>query len=165
MPQAAPWISALGRQDQWRHWLVMRKSTPAADPDSYVAALAGWQRASVEKLRVAVRATSPLEEVVKWGHLVYLSNGPVLLIRAEEERVLFGFWRGQRLRAIEHRLKPGGKYEMATLELRDGATISGAVVRRLTKEAVALNNSLGDPTQGARPNQALQGRRAKRARP
>jgi hypothetical protein len=42
---------------------------------------------------------------------------PFLLIRAEERRVLFGFWRGQRLRGIEPRLKPGGKYEMATLEL------------------------------------------------
>ena len=54
------------------------------------------------------------------GPLVYFANGPVLLIRAEEERVLFGFWRGQRLREIEPRLKPGGKYEMATLEFREG---------------------------------------------
>ena len=61
-----------------------------------------------------------LEEAVKWGHLVYAANGPVLLIRAEDERVLFGFWRGQRLREIEPRLKPGGKYEMATLEIREG---------------------------------------------
>ena len=70
----------------------MRKSTPAADPDAYVAALVGWQRACVENLRGAVCAVSGLKEVVKWGHLVYLSNGPVLLIRAEEQRVLFGFW-------------------------------------------------------------------------
>jgi len=67
---------------------------------------------------------------VKWGHLVYLSNGPVLLIRAEENRVLFGFWRGQRLSAIEPRLKRGGKYEMATLELREGMTINPATARR-----------------------------------
>lgn len=142
----------------------MQKSTPAADPDSYVDALSGWRRDRVRDLRMTVRAASGLEEVVKWGHLVYLSNGPVLLIRAEEERVLFGFWRGQRLRAIEARLKPGGKYEMATLELREGETISPAVVRRLTKEAVALNNSLGNPTQIARPKKALKGKRAKRGR-
>jgi len=95
---------------------------------------------------------------------VYLSNGPVLLIRAEEHRVLFGFWRGQRLRAIEERLKPGGKYEMATLELREGATISPSVARRLTKEAIALNKTLGDPTQSAKPNKALKRRGAKRGR-
>ena len=124
----------------------MRKSTPAASPDAYVAALDGWRRACVEELRAAVRSAGPLEEVIKWGHLVYLANGPVLLIRAEEERVLFGFWRGQRLRTIEPGLKPGGKYEMATLELREGAAVDAAVVRRLTEEAVALNETLGDPT-------------------
>jgi hypothetical protein len=138
--------------------------TPAADPDAYVAGLVGWQRACVEDLRAAVCAASVLEEVVKWGHLVYLTNGPVLLIRAEEQRVLLGFWRGQRLRAIEQRLKPGGKYEMATLELREGMTISATTVRRLTKQAVALNKSLGDPTQSVRPNGASRERRAKRAR-
>lgn len=129
----------------------MRKSTPAADPDAYVSALSGWQRTCVEHLRESVRTVRALEEVVKWGHLVFLSNGPVLLIRAEEQRVLFGFWRGQRLRTIEPALKPGGKYEMATVELRSGTTISAATVRRLTKEAVALNKSLGNPTQDVKP--------------
>mgnify|MGYP000721559725 CR=1 FL=1 len=141
----------------------MRKSTPAANPDAYVAGLAGWRRACVEGLRDAVRAAAVLDEVVKWGHLVYLSNGPVLLIRAEEQRVLFGFWRGQRLRTIEPRLKPGGKYEMATLELREGMTISSATARRLTKEAVALNKTLGNPAQSVKPSNAIKGRRVKRA--
>lgn len=137
---------------------MMRRSAPASDPDSYVAALTGWQRACVEELRAAVRTTSGLEEIIKWGHLVYLANGPVLLIRAEEHRVLFGFWRGQRLLSIEERLKPGGKYEMATLELRDGVVISSAAARRLSREAVALNRSLGDPTQDAPPRKASGGR-------
>lgn len=119
----------------------------AANPDAYVNALRGWRRACVESLRAAVRSASVLEEVVKWGHLVYLSNGPVLLIRAERERVLFGFWRGQRMRVIEKRLKPGGKYEMATLELNESVSITAAAVRRLVKKAVALNKVLGDPTR------------------
>ena len=124
--------------------------TSAASPDAYVEALDGWHRKVVVALRSTVRAASTLEEVVKWGHLVYLANGPVLLIRAEESRVLFGFWRGQRLSAIEPRLKPGGKYEMATLELRKGMTIKPATVRRLTLEAVALDSKLGDPRRAAR---------------
>ena len=125
----------------------MKKSVPAANPDAYVASLGGWQLRCVGHLRAAVRASSKLEEVVKWGHLVYLSNGPVLLIRAEAHRVLFGFWRGQRLRAIEERLKPGGKYEMATLELHENMIVDSATVRRLTREAVALNAALGSPAQ------------------
>lgn len=128
----------------------MKKAVPAESPDAYVAALSGWRREVVEQLRAAVRAGAKLEEVIKWGHLVYLANGPVLLIRAEDERVLFGFWRGQRLRELEPRLRAGGKYEMATLELREGMTIEPAVARRLASEATKLNETLGNPTDAAR---------------
>lgn len=131
--------------------MAMMKTKPAASPDAYVAGLDGWQRDCVTNLRASVRAAATLEEVVKWGHLVYLSNGPVLLIRAEAQRVLFGFWRGQRLRAIAPALEPGGKYEMATLELHEGDTLGATTARRLTKQAVALNRTLGDPTRDARP--------------
>lgn len=123
----------------------MRISQPAADPDAYVAALDGWRRECVDALRAAVRGAAKLDEIIKWGHLVYLSNGPVLLIRAEEARVLLGFWRGQRLREIEPALKPGGRYEMATREFREGMAVDADVVARLTREAAALNASLGDP--------------------
>lgn len=126
----------------------MRNMQPApANPDAYVLALSGWQRTTVESLRAAVRASAQLDEVIKWGHLVYLSNGPVLLIRAEEERVLFGFWRGKRLGQLHPGLKPGGKYEMATIELRAHDSMDSATASRLVQEAVALNASLGDPTR------------------
>ena len=128
----------------------MKKTIPAANPDAYVASLDGWQLRCVEHLRAEVRARSNLEDGVKWGHLVYLSNGPVLLIRSETHRVLFGFWRGQRLRAIDERLKPGGKYEMATLVLEENMTIDSAIVRRLTRKAVALNAELGNPAQASK---------------
>jgi hypothetical protein len=129
----------------------MKKSTPASSPDAYITALEGWRRVCVEELRALVRGATSMSEVVKWGHLVYSANGPVLLIRAEGNRVLFGFWRGQRLREIEPRLKPGGKYEMATLDLREGESIAPATVRRLAMEAIALNEMLGDPTIVAKP--------------
>ena len=128
----------------------MKKAVPAANPDAYVAALTGWRRTRVQELRAAIRSAARLDEVIKWGNVVYLGNGPVLMIRAEAERVLLGFWRGQRLRQIEPRLRPGGKYEMATLELREGASITAASVRRLTRAAVELNATLGDPTRIAR---------------
>jgi hypothetical protein len=128
----------------------MKKSTAAASPDAYVAALSGWQQTCVEHLRSSVRSSAKLDEVIKWGNLVYMSNGPAIVVRAEEKRVLFGFWRGQRLRDIDGRLKPGGKYEMATIELREGDSVSPAVVRRLAKEAVALNATLGNPTDAAK---------------
>lgn len=124
----------------------MKKSLPAESPDAYCASLSGWQRRYVEALRSAVVNAASLREAIKWGHLVYFSNGPVFLIRAEERRVLFGFWRGRRLRGIEPRLKPGGKYEMATLELVEETPLERSTVVELVKAAVALNASHGDPT-------------------
>jgi hypothetical protein len=124
----------------------MKKAIPAKNPDAYVAALSGWQRNCVETLRTAVTHAAPLDETIKWGHIVYFSNGPVLLIRAEETRVLFGFWRGKRLQGIEPRLKPGGKYELATMQLVDGTNVDRATVTALVQHAVALNTTLGNPT-------------------
>jgi hypothetical protein len=126
--------------------MPMKKSVAAASPDAYIASLGGWQGRYAQALRSAVVGAVPLQEVIKWGHLVYFSNGPVLLIRAEERRVLFGFWRGQRLRGIEPRLKPGGKYEMATLELVEETPLDYSTVVELVKQATALNARCGDPT-------------------
>jgi hypothetical protein len=141
----------------------MQKTPPAASPDAYVASLSGWQQELVVALRRAARSI-PAEEVVKWGHLVYLSNGPAFLIRAEDHRVLFGFWRGKRLRDIEPRLKAGGKYEMATLELREGMSVSGSTARKLVTQAVELNETVGDPTRIA-PRPARARKTAKKTPP
>ena len=126
--------------------MSMKKSAPAESADAYIASLDGWQRRYAEALRSTVTNTAPLREVIKWGHLVYFSNGPVFLIRAEEKRVLFGFWRGQRLQDIEPRLRAGGKYEMATLEIVEKTRLGPATIVALVKEAVALNVRHGDPT-------------------
>jgi len=128
----------------------MKKSVPAASPDAYVQALTGWHRMLVEKLRVSTLAAGPLTEQVKWGHLVYSSNGPVLLIRAEAERVLFGFWRGQRLKQFDDRLSPGGKYEMASIAFVEGDRASPTRIGKLVKAAIRLNLQLGDPRDAAR---------------
>lgn len=128
----------------------MKKVLPAASPDAYVQALTGWHRPLVETLRASTLAARALAEQIKWGHLVYSANGPVLLIRAESERVLFGFWRGQRLRELDGRLRPGGKYEMATIAFVEGDTITATRAKTLVKAAIRLNDELGDPTDAAR---------------
>ena len=126
----------------------MIPGAPKADnPEDYIAQLDGWRLATVEALRAAVKAATPLDERIKWTHLVYFSNGPVLLIRAEAERVLFGFWRGKRLRHIEPRLKPGGKFELATMVLREGDAVDAARATELVRAAVALNHEIGDPSK------------------
>lgn len=124
----------------------MKKSVPAESPDAYVAALTGWRKPLVEDLRRAARSAGNLDERIKWGHLVYFSNGPVLLIRAEETRVLFGFWRGKRLRDLDERLKPSGKYELANIVFFENDKVSPTPTRNLVKAAIGLNLKLGDPT-------------------
>lgn len=126
----------------------MIPGAPKADnPEDYLAQLDGWRLATVEALRAAVKAAAPLDERIKWTHLVYFSNGPVLLIRAEAARVLFGFWRGRRLRHIEPRLKPGGKFELATMVLREGDAVDATIATELVRAAVALNREIGDPSK------------------
>jgi hypothetical protein len=124
----------------------MEKSVPAASPDAYVAALAGWRKRLVGNLRRSALAAGNLEERIKWGNLVYFSNGPVLLIRAEEARVLLGFWRGKRLREFDARLKPSGKYELANIVFVENEEASPPLIESLVKAAIELNLRLGDPT-------------------
>lgn len=125
--------------------------TSATTPDEYVECLSGWQCEFVQALRSTVRAAAPdLQEHLKWGHLAYFCHGPVLIIRAEPTRVLFSFMRGQRLRHIESLLKPGGKYELATLELRPDTPLAQDIVVQLAVEATRLNQELGDPTLSAK---------------
>jgi hypothetical protein len=124
----------------------MKKSVPSESPDAYVATLTGWRKPLVEDLRRAVLSAGNLDERIKWGHLVYFSNGPVLLIRAEETRVLFGFWRGKRLRDLDERLKPSGKYELANIVFFEDDKVSPTSTKNLVKAAIRFNLELGDPT-------------------
>ena len=64
----------------------------------------------------------------------------------------------RRLREIERRLKPGGKYEMATLEMREIRQVNPTTVRPLTQAAVKLNETQGNLTEISMPATALSSR-------
>jgi hypothetical protein len=126
----------------------MKRSGPLpASPDEYVQLIGGWQRERVDQLRSIAARVGDSHETVKWGHLVYMANGPSFLIRAEDHRVLFGFWRGQRLLDIEPRMTGTGKYEMKTLDLREETPIDPAVAEQLIREAIRLNRTVGNPQE------------------
>jgi len=125
----------------------MKGSGPLpASPDEYVQSITGWQRQRVDVLRNIAQRVGGADETIKWGHLVYLADGPAFLIRAEDNRVLFGFWRGKRLLDIEPRMTGTGKYEMKTLDLREDTPIDPAVAEQLIREAIKLNRTVGNPT-------------------
>lgn len=120
--------------------------TEATTPAGYLAELSGWQRAYAAALHAAVMEAVPAFDArIKWGHIVYFTDGPALLVRAEPVRVLLGLWRGQRLRHMEPRLRPGGKFEMATLALQEDTALERATVIALAREAARLNRLLGNP--------------------
>ena len=119
---------------------------PAAEsPGAYIAALSGWQRERCEMMRATIMAAAPFEETIKWTNLVFMANGPCILIRAEEHRVLLGFWRGKRLREQEPRIKASGKYELGNLVMTESTEVSAETVAALAAEAFRLNAQLGNP--------------------
>jgi hypothetical protein len=119
----------------------------AASPDAYVEALSGWQRDRVTMLRAAINAGALFDEIIKWHNLVFVSNGPCILIHTEDTRILLGFWRGKRLAGLDARIKPSGKYELGNITLREDTMIEPAEVTRLATAAAALNAEYGDPTR------------------
>ncbi len=125
---------------------MMRSGPLPASPEEYVQSIEGWRRDRVDLLRSIATKVGDSQETIKWGHLVYMANGPAFLIRAEEQRVLFGFWRGKRMLDIEPRMTGTGKYEMKTLDLREDTEIDPAVAEQLIREAIRLNQTVGNPT-------------------
>ena len=121
----------------------------AANPDAYIAALSGWQRERAEMLRAAVMRVAAFDETIKWTNLVFMANGPCILIRAEEHRMLLGFWRGKRLRGLEPRIKASGKYELGNLVMIETTEVTAPTVSELAAEAFRLNAELGNPAARA----------------
>ena len=119
----------------------------AASPDAYVQSLSGWHRDCVTMLRTAINAGARFDEILKWHNLVFLSNGPCILIHTEKTRILLGFWRGKRLAELEPRIKPSGKYELGNITLLEDILIEPADVTRLAAAAAVLNAEFGDPTR------------------
>lgn len=122
------------------------KGQPPADPAEYVARLAGWQLSLVTTLREAIHAAAPFEEAIKWHNLIFVADGPCMLIHTEESRVLLGFWRGKRLVELDDRIKPSGKYELGNITFREDTPVDATQITRLATAARELNRQLGDPT-------------------
>ena len=125
----------------------MPKMKAAASPDAFVAELDGWRAELVAMLRAAVNSGAAFDEIIKWGNLVFVHHGLCVLIHVDNHRVVFGFFRGKRLTALEPRIKPSGKYELGNIVFFEGDTIEAATVAALAGEAARLNDALGDPTK------------------
>ncbi len=121
----------------------------AGKVEDYIAGLSGWQRDVVVALRQSILLAGGVEEVLKWGHPVYLAGGPVCLVKAFPGHVTLGFWRGADMRDLDDRLAPHGRYDMASFRLTGPRQLNDAEIAALVARGIALNREKGDPTKEA----------------
>lgn len=132
---------------------MARKSVPKVSPargmsvEAWVKAKArGWQAELVNKLIAVARAAAPQAELaIKWNQPVLVHNGPVAYIKPASQHVTFGFWRGAQLDDPQGVLE-GGEV-MKHVKLPADARLDEAQLKRWVKQAVALNEKLGDPSR------------------
>jgi hypothetical protein len=115
--------------------------------DEYASGLEGWRAEAVSTLRQLVREAAPeAEEGIKWAQPVYSQKGPLCYIRAFDDHVNLGFWRGTELQGAEGLLTGEGQ-KMAHISFSSLEEINPDVITPLLKQAIELNQTLGDPTK------------------
>jgi hypothetical protein len=115
--------------------------------DNYIAGLEGGQREVAVALRQLIRKAAPrATEAIKWAQPVYDVNGPICYFRAFKRHVNFGFWRGAQLKDPHGLLESTGD-KMGHIKLTGVGDIRKAAFQALVREAVRLNQKLGDPSR------------------
>ena len=131
-----------------------KKAKPAPGPraagtpvDDYVAKQDGWQKDVIIQLREILREGAPgATEQLQGGEPVYDWNGPFAQIHALPEAVELGFWRGGSMTDPKGLLS-GQEGSMKVVKITPPATVERQAFVALVREAVRLNDELGDPTR------------------
>jgi hypothetical protein len=115
--------------------------------DGYVAALDGWQKDVVTRLRRIVLVAVPqAKESIKWAQPVYEHNGPFAYIKAFKSHVNFGFWRGASLDDPHGLIQTGGE-KMGHVKITGPDGVREKEFQQLARAAAKLNDEKGDPTK------------------
>ena len=117
--------------------------------DGYIAGLEGWKGDVVSGVRhVILRAAPEAKESIKWAQSVYESNGLFAYIKAFQNAVNFGFWRGVDLKDPRGLLQgSGGKMRHVKLTSLDD--VDENTFADFVRQAIELNKAKGDPTKGS----------------
>ncbi len=119
-----------------------------ATVDGYIAGLESWQAEIVSQVReIVLQAAPQAKESIKWAQPVYESGGPFAYMKAFKKAVNFGFWRGVDLDDPKGVLEGSGE-KMRHVKLNSLEDIDEAQLTKFVKQAVELNEALGDPTKG-----------------
>jgi hypothetical protein len=115
--------------------------------DDYAAKQGGWQKHVIAELREILREGAPgATEQIKWGQPVYDWNGPFAHIKAFSSSVNLGFWRGATLNDPQGLLSGDGD-RMKYVKITAPKAVQHGAFVALVREAVRLNDELGDPTK------------------
>lgn len=115
-----------------------------------MAGLAKPQAEVVTALRQLIKQAAPkATESIKWAQPVYEDNGPFAFIQAHRQHVTFGFWRGAQMSDPRGILEGDGE-RMRHVKLASVADIRKTELQRMVREAVTMNQTLGDPTRRAK---------------
>jgi hypothetical protein len=115
--------------------------------DAYIAQLEGWQGEIVSEVRNIVLAALPeAEEAIKWAQPVYSVNGPFAYIKAFNNSVNFGFWRGVDIDDPGGLLQGSGE-KMRHVKIVSLDDIDEPAFIDFAQQAVKLNLTKGDPTK------------------
>ncbi|HEV8063401.1 MAG TPA: DUF1801 domain-containing protein, partial [Acidimicrobiales bacterium] len=113
--------------------------------EQYLSAVSQHQGRLIADVRDVILSVAPdADEALKWGVLVYSKDGPICFVRAVPYFVEVGFWRASALDDPSGQLRlPGG--EIARIKLGGIEDLNRAALADLITQAVALNQTLGDP--------------------
>lgn len=107
----------------------------------------GWQAGVVARLLAIADKAAPKATVsIKWGQPVVTSGGPVAFIKVAKAHVTFGFWRGAEL-SDPKRVLEGAGDRMRHMKITSAEALDEKLATGLLRQAVALNEKLGDPTK------------------
>lgn len=116
--------------------------------DEYIQNQEPWKREILITLRTYVKKYAPnAKEAIKWSQPVYEDeNGPFCFIRAYKEHINIGFWRGAIMKDPAGILEGDGE-KMRHIKIVNISRIDETLIAEFVKQAVALNDELGNPTR------------------
>ena len=130
-----------------------KKTTAKVSPlkgtnvDDWAKKLTGWQATALKIIRALVTQHAPdATLVMKWGQPVWEQNGPFAWLRPAAKHVSFGFWRGSEMNDPDGHLEGDGT-SMRHLKVTNADELAELPIEGFVKQAVALNDSKGDPTK------------------
>ena len=116
--------------------------------DSYIAGLEEWKGEVVSSIRRIILKSAPgVKESIKWVQPVYESNGLFAYIKAFQNAVNFGFWRGVDINDPKGLLQGTGS-KMRHVKLTSLDDIDESTFSDFIRQAIELNRVKGNPTKG-----------------